>query len=255
MQKGSGLTVMQKKYIFRLVWRSVALLAAVMLCFGAPERFDVMAAGGFFARFSVLHLFWLVWMGDMIMQLLPLRSVLALGSQKQFAKWFVPGTQANREELREFIRKSNWAAVKVFLVWTAVIWGIGWLVKCEVLSAPGIFLISVFFYVCDLICVLVWCPFRVYLMKNRCCTSCRIFNWDHLMMFAPYIFIPGFYAKSLLFMSILVFAVWELCFIMHPERFWIKTNAALKCSCCTDRLCSGRLTVPSTGKAVKSNRI
>ena len=255
MLKLSSCTTMQKKYIIRLVWRCVALAVAAVLCFCVPERFDVMSEGGFFKRFSVLHIFWLVWMGDIVMQLMPLRSVLALGTQKQFAKWFVPGAQADREEMRAFIRKSNWAAIKVFLVWTAVVWGIGWLVNSDIISVPVVFLISVFFYVCDLICVLVWCPFRVYLMKNRCCTSCRIFNWDHLMMFAHYMFIPGFYAKSLFYMSVLVFAIWELCFLLHPERFWIKTNAALKCSNCTDRLCSGRLTVPAAAKAVKNNKI
>ena len=87
----------------------------------------------------------------------------------------------------------------------------------------------VFFYLCDLVCVLVWCPFRVFLMKNRCCTTCRIFNWDHLMMFAPFLFLPGFYGWSLLGMSVVTFAVWEIAFRLHPERFWEGSNQALKC--------------------------
>ena len=56
-------------------------------------------------------------------------------------------------------------------------------------------MISVLFYVCDLICVLIWCPFRL-IMKNRCCTTCRIFNWDHLMMFSPLIFVGGLLTRS-----------------------------------------------------------
>ena len=39
-----------------------------------------------------------------------------------------------------------------------------------ILNASLLFLISVAFYVCDLICVLIWCPFRL-IMKNRCCTT------------------------------------------------------------------------------------
>ena len=63
---------------------------------------------------------------------------------------------------------------------------------------------------CDLICVLIWCPFRL-IMKNRCCTTCRIFNWDHLMMFSPLIFMGGFFASSLVILSAVAWLVWELC--------------------------------------------
>ena len=90
---------------------------------------------------------------------------------------------------------------------------------------------------CDLICVLVWCPFRL-IMKNKCCTTCRIFNWDHLMMFTPMLYVKGFYSLSLLAVSILVWCCWELCVLIYPERFWEKSNAALQCSECTDKLCT-----------------
>ena len=26
--------------------------------------------------------------------------------------------------------------------------------------------------------------------------------------------------------------------LMHPERFWERTNAALRCASCTDKLCT-----------------
>ena len=111
------------------------------------------------------------------------------------------------------------------------------LVLLDVIGRAEIFLICMFFYVCDLICVLFWCPFRVFLMKNRCCTTCRIFNWDHIMMFVPFVFSGGFYGLSLFAMSALVFAVWEAAFHLHPERFWERTNASLRCSQCSDVLC------------------
>lgn len=76
------------------------------------------------------------------------------------------------------------------------------------------------------------------IMKNRCCTTCRIFNWDHLMMFSPLIYMGGFYAGSLVLMAAVAWLVWELCVMMYPERFWDQSNAALKCSECTDKLCT-----------------
>ena len=32
--------------------------------------------------------------------------------------------------------------------------------------------------------------------------------------------------------------LWELCVMLYPERFWEKTNVSLKCSECTDKLCT-----------------
>ena len=39
-------------------------------------------------------------------------------------------------------------------------------------------------------------------------------------------------------LAILAWLVWELCFMMYPERFWDHSNAALQCSACTDKLCT-----------------
>ena len=38
--------------------------------------------------------------------------------------------------------------------------------------------------------------------------------------------------------ALLAWLVWELCVMMYPERFSEMTNAALKCSECTDKLCT-----------------
>ena len=126
------------------------------------------------------------------------------------------------------------------LVWIVMISVIGALYFGKLISQRALLLFTVFFYVCDVICVLFWCPFRVWFMKNRCCTTCRIFNWDHIMMFAPLIFVPGFYSWSLCPMAIVVVLVWEVTFALHPERFWEGANKNLLCQNCTDRLCGER---------------
>lgn len=58
------------------------------------------------------------------------------------------------------------------------------------------------------------------------------------MMFTPMLFVKGFFSLSLLAMSIVVWCAWELCVLIYPERFWEKSNIALKCSECTDKLCT-----------------
>ena len=227
----------RKRYVWRLVGRSGVLVAALWLSFAAPQTFWLLE-GGFFSKLSILHLLWLVWVIDMVLQIIPIKNKVALGSQKLFENRFRPIVEKfNYKALHKYVVSTTKAAYKVFLIWTALIVVLGWLYFGGVLTKLHLFLITVFFYVCDLVCVLIWCPFRL-IMKNKCCTTCRIFNWDHLMMFSPLIFVGGFYCTSLVVMAVAAWLVWELCVMMYPERFWEMTNTALKCSECTDKLCT-----------------
>lgn len=228
----------RKKYIMRLIFRCAVLLACITGYILTPGKFSVLEGMNFFREFSVLHLLWLVWVVDMVQQIIPIKNKLPLGSMKLFASRFRPiREKINYEALRSYIVTTTLAAYKVFVLWCALLMVIGVLYFTGILNKPILFLISVTFYVCDLICVLIWCPFRL-MMKTRCCTTCRIFNWDHLMMFSPLIFMGGFFGLSLAFIAFIAWLVWELCIMMYPERFWDKSNLALKCSECTDKLCT-----------------
>ena len=229
---------MWKKYMVRFVGRILILAAAVLLYIFHPASFSVLDGMNFFRQFSILHLLWLLWMVDMILQLVPARGYLALGSQKHLACHFQSAHVPEDAVLRAFVNSSDRGALKVGCIWLVLTAVLGALYIIDVLSAPILLLISILFFLCDLICVLFWCPFRVFLMKNRCCTTCRIFNWDHLMMFSFLVFVPGFYTLSLFFASVVVVLVWEIRFHRHPERFWDRTNRALRCSSCTDKLCA-----------------
>jgi len=203
-----------------------------------PEWFYVLEPKNFFSRFSPLHILWLVWVLDMVLQIIPIKNKIALGSQKLFANRFKPiREKINREALRKHVACITKSAYRVLIVWGLLIALIAFLYFSNIIDKTGMFMISVLFYVCDLICVLIWCPFRL-IMKNKCCTTCRIFNWDHLMMFSPIIFIGGFFAISLFVMAFLAWLIWELCVLIYPERFCEMTNEALKCSECTDKLCT-----------------
>ena len=75
-------------------------------------------------------------------------------------------------------------------------------------------------------------------MKNKCCSACRIYNWDYAMMFTPLFFIPRHYSWSLLALSVALLIRWEITFYLHPERFSEKTNDYLRCANCTEKLCA-----------------
>ena len=228
----------RRRYILRLIGRCVVFVICCILCFAAAQEFQILEGGNFFSKLSWFHLLWLIWVVDMIQQIIPIKNKLPLGSMKLFSDRFKPiRDKINYEALRDYISTTTKAAYKVLHLWCGLIAAIGILYWTGVIGKMGLFMISVCFYVCDLICVLIWCPFRL-LMKTRCCTTCRIFNWDHLMMFSPMIFMGGFYAVSLVTLALLAWLIWELCIMIYPERFWDRSNAALKCSECTDKLCT-----------------
>ncbi len=238
MQNNYKTSKTRKIYFLRLFGRCIVLIITLLLLIFKKEEFEIIKEFNFFARFSVLHILWGIWMWDMVLQLIPIRAHISIGSQKQFSSLFRPiKEKINYNNLKKYIKGTTASAYKVMIIWIAVTLAIGMLYFFRVIDAGTVLLISVFFYVCDLICVLLWCPFRL-IMKNKCCTTCRIFNWDHLMMFAPLIAICGFYTLSLVLFSVIIWLVWEICVFVYPERFWENSNMALKCSECTDKLCT-----------------
>ncbi len=228
----------RKRYMARLVGRIVVFVLCFVLCFIKPEYFDILNGMNFFKEFSLFHILWGIWVFDMILQIIPVKSKIALGSQKMFAKRYKPARKKIcKDDLLKHIANISKSAYIVMGIWIAVTALIGVLYYQNIINNMIVFMISVAFYVCDLICVLIWCPFRL-IMKNKCCTTCRIFNWDHFMMFSPMVFIFGFYSLSLFVLSVVAWLVWELCILIYPERFTEMTNSALKCSECTDKLCT-----------------
>lgn len=231
------MSITRKRYFMRLLGRIIIFIACLFLCLNS-ENFNILNGMNFFDKFHILHLLWMIWMFDMILQIIPLKNKVALGSQKLFANRFLPiRKKLNYKALRKYITTITASAYKVLIIWILLIASIGALYYFGIINKIWLFMIVVCFYVCDLICVLIWCPFRL-IMKNKCCTTCRIFNWDHIMMFSPLIFCGGFFSISLVVTALLAWIIWELCVLLFPERFTEITNAALKCSNCTDKLCT-----------------
>ena len=233
-----GISDIRRRYLVRLIARAVIFVACVVMCYASEEEFEILEGMNFFDRFYSFHLLWVIWIFDIILQIIPLKNKVALGSQKLFAMRFKPiRDKVNYASLKKYVLTTTKSAYKVFLLWSVLICVLGGLYFWGIIGKIGLFLTCVFFYLCDLICVLFFCPFRL-IMKNKCCTTCRIFNWDHLMMFSPLVFVGGFFSLSLVIMSLIAWLVWEGGILIYPERFCEMTNAALRCSECTDKLCT-----------------
>lgn len=114
---------------------------------------------------------------------------------------------------------------------------IGGLYFAALLDEMLLIIISLAYSVCDMICILFFCPFQTWFMKNKCCGSCRIYNWDYAMMFTPLVFIQSVYTWTLCAMALTLLIRWELTLYRHPERFYEATNQSLKCANCREKLC------------------
>ena len=229
---------LRKIYFARLFWRIAVFAICIYISVFYKNLFSVLDGLNFFKSFSPLHILWIIWIFDMLVQIVPVNAKTSIGSQKLFSRCFkASDKKIDYEALKNYISSSTKSAYKIFVLWAVLITLIGVLYSLNLIDKIQLFLITLFFYVCDVICVVIWCPFRL-IIKNRCCTTCRIFNWDHIMMFSPLIFMGGFFANSLVLMSFAAWLIWEVSVMLYPERFWEHSNETLKCSKCTDKLCT-----------------
>lgn len=163
------------------------------------------------------------------------------GMKKYRKSEFIP-TQAykndphlNTEDLKT-IRKMNIGLFKGCLFYFAITAVFYVLYFIGIIGVPELFLLMLAYWVGDMICVNLFCPFRA-IMKNRCCTDCRIYNWDGIFLVIPLAVIPGLLSWGLFLIGTAYTFVWELNFHLHPERFLERTNQALRCEKCPKDLC------------------
>lgn len=212
-------------HYLKLVMRSILFLA--VLVFYILNKLSVLEN---FA--PLLIVVWVFFVVEMIMRFFPSRFE-SMGCQKQFKKNFI-----QREESAEPQKQPGKVTALVATAWLSLNAVIGVLYFTKIIDRGIVILISLAFSVCDIICILFFCPFQTWFMKNRCCTTCRIYNWDFAMMFTPLVFIPDLYTYSLLFCALLLLARWEITYKRHPERFYPETNKCLDCQNCKEKLCS-----------------
>jgi hypothetical protein len=233
---------MIKLYKKRFVFRIIVFVMIAVLYVIYPLSFSIMESDNFFKSFSLLHVFWAIWVIEMIFQGIPTRKILTMGSRKQFkANYVRPQSGFDQERLKQYHNQSSINALKVLAAWLVLSTIIGILSHRAILTNKELLLLTAIFYMCDLFCILYWCPFQKLIIKNRCCITCRIFNWDALMTFTPMLFISGFFSLSLFFLSVIVFILWEIWVFRYPERFWEGANDRLKCSHCNDKICQSKL--------------
>ena len=231
-RKKRPFSVIMVFHYLKLAFRSLLFLCALAVyvighCKGmqAPlSRFRDMPV--------LLTLIWAVFIFEMILRFFPSR-VESMGCQKQFRRNYIPRSGCHEKpELvswkRPFLSAAAWLALNgVFAV----------LYMTGVFDSGIMLLIALAYSVCDMVCILFFCPFQTWFLKNKCCGTCRIYNWDYAMMFTPLLFVPTVYSQSLVMASLLLLLRWEVTYRKSPERFAENTNVSLECRNCREKLC------------------
>ena len=233
---------MARRYLRDFIFRAVVFLMILGIYLYDKSLLDITRRE---QTFWPLSLLWIAVLVSMLAQLNP-KSGLTTGCMKQHISGFLPAEHFDREKLKQTVREQNKGAIKVAVVWLLVNGLFGVLYLRKIFSAAELVLLCAFYYLCDLICVLFFCPFQTFLMKNRCCVNCRIFAWGSWMMTTPLAFIPHWYSWSLCAFAVLVLVVWEYRYHRYPERFWFGSNRNLQCANCKEQLCRYKHPRPNT---------
>ena len=230
-KKKVKLTPVSTLHYFRLVYRSLLLIAFLVAYIMFRLRGGQSVEEILESKPLIITVLWTVYTIEMIMRFFP-SKLESPGCQKQFARNYVKTGKT------EISIQDNHGVMLVALIW--IMWNgvFGALHMLGILDDGIMILLCCVYSVCDIICILFFCPFQSWFLKNKCCSTCRIYNWDYAMMFTPLFFVKKAYTWSLLALSIGLMLRWEITFYRHPERFAESTNGYLNCANCTEKLCT-----------------
>ena len=228
----------------KLLYRSLLLILAAIMYIISNKHNTNESFKGYEKECWLLGIIWIVYTIEMACRFFP-SKLESMGCQKQFKRNFEP-TGEDKPQLQSWKKTFT-----VVLAWLALNGILGILYFTDVIDEGFLVLTSLFYGVCDMICILFFCPFQTWIMKNRCCNDCRIYNWDFAMMFTPFVFIPNGYTWSLLALSLALLLRWEIALKIHPERFSEKTNACISCKNCEEKLCHHKTQLRALMKKMK----
>jgi len=234
------ITVQMKFYMFKFMLRITAFTIVLYFYVFHKQMLWEFVNTPFWKVVTPIHVLWLCFMTIMILHIFPFDK-LTMALLKSKKEKFVPVDNLDHYKLLKFVQDMNIKAWRVMLVWLLGNGVLGVLYLAGILEDVDLVMATVFFFICDYICILIFCPFQTFIMHNKCCVNCRIYDWGHFMMFTPMLFLRNFFSWSLFFTSCVVLIHWEIVYAKHPERFWEGTNKRLQCGNCKDKTCKLKL--------------
>lgn len=224
---------------YRLFVKGAILVIVFLFALFKPGLLVTLFTYPFAGPVRIYHVLWLLTVLILIKRLIPaFNHKMSLG--KIFRKNFLPAGEDSDKKRSGFLKTKKSAdsgALRSGLYWLLLLL-VMWLWRhVGLLPDLWLYVIIVFFIFMDQFCISVFCPFK-WLMRNKCCSTCRINNWGYMMAFSPMIFMPGFWTYSIVFLALIDLIQWEYLYFIHPERFSEIYNANLMCKNCKVQWCT-----------------
>lgn len=215
----------RKVFVFRCVLLGIAVLLGLV----GRNFAETVFTYPLFWKVRTYHLLWGFIIFEMILVFIPgLKHFTGCG--KIYEHNYIP-IPHDPDKLKSYTRKYNIRALYSGLIWIALI-GLFALLRNH---RYWLVMIALLFYFFDQLFVNVWCPFKNWIVHNRCCATCRIYNWGFPIAVSPLIYIPSFWSWSLILVAIGMVVQWERLHYKHPERFSEISNQTLQCKNCNDK--------------------
>lgn len=219
-----------KRNFRAMLVRLTVFAAALALYINDRDSLSFGNGVAFFAGKPYLLALWFALMGQLAFHL--------ISNARSAQRKRVRGTLAADDETKaELVRRANAGALKVATLWIACNGVIAVLFYARVIERSELLLLTLFYFMCDLVAVLAFCPFSRFIMHNKCCMTCRIYDWGAIMAYTPMFFVPCFFSWTLAGMSLVIFIKWEATYARRQELFFECTCDALSCAKCAAPLC------------------
>ena len=238
------LTAVSILHYVRLIYRSLLFILLLVNYI----QYRISLKDGFVSEMEkkpwIVSITVIVFTVEMVLRFFPSKFE-SPGCQKQFSRNYIKSGETN------IVIADNNAAVLIALIWVVFNGIFGALRMIGIFDDGIMVLLCSAYSVCDMICILFFCPFQTWFMKNKCCSVCRIYNWDYAMMFTPLFFVTRSYLWGLLALSVALLIRWEITVYLYPERFSENTNEYLRCKNCTEKLCTHKTQLKSLWKEIE----
>lgn len=218
------------KIIFKFALSLALLLNTVIIVFFFSELIETLEP-------FLFPLFFIYFIFDSFTVIFPFINN-DIYSAKMTKRMYIPIENYDKEELMLKYKQDNKRALVIFVSYVAFIGiiGISYL-HFSWFTTKYIYLIFFAINFADYFCIMLWCPFRNIFLKNTCCNTCRISNWDRLMKVSILLFIPNIFTISINVLALMIFVYWEYQHKVHKERFYRISNKRLWCNNCDKETC------------------
>ena len=222
---------MNKKSRINFILRTILFFSALIVFIYNPNNLYNILNCNLIFGIKIYHICWLYLINDVLKVIIPCKNKTTYNG-KLFLKHYKEKNNYDKNAVSIQTVINNKNAFNVLLAWICLNSILFYIYFKLDLNKSWVIMLFLFYYWCDMICVNIWCPFQVFFMKNKCCNVCRIYNWDHIMYFTPFILIPNIYTYSLIVLSIISLFLWEYQLKKHPERFLDISILNLGCANC-----------------------